>query len=148
LEPLKGIWLVLVKPSFGVSTASVYGALKLDRISTRPDWQKVYSRLQSLQFESLRQDMANVLETVTPAQYPEICAIRQAILEAGAAAARMTGSGPTVFGVFNEKRDALKALQKLRKLFPKAYAVETIGTGVEIIEGGSHDSNQCNYISW
>jgi 4-diphosphocytidyl-2-C-methyl-D-erythritol kinase len=148
LEPLKGIWMVLVKPSFGVSTASVYGALRLDRISTRPDWQKVYSRLQSSQFCSLQQDMANVLEMVTTAQYPEIYDIRQAILEAGAAAARMTGSGPTVFGVFNEKRDALEALQKLKKLFSRAYAVETIGKGVEIIEGGSHDSNQCNYISW
>jgi 4-diphosphocytidyl-2-C-methyl-D-erythritol kinase len=144
LEPLKGIWLILIKPSFGVSTASVYGGLKLDSIPVHPNWQKVYSSLQSEDFGSLQQDMVNVLEMVTAAQYPEIHGIRQSVLEAGAVAARMTGSGPTVFGVFHEQQHACSALHKLKKLFPKAYLVETLGKGVEIIEGGSHEADQCN----
>ena len=144
LPPLEGIWLVLVKPPFGVSTASVYGVLSPDRISVHPDWEKTYHRLRSADFTFLPQDMANVLEPVTTTRYPEIHTIRQALRKAGAAAGLMTGSGPTVFGVFRERRGAREASEKMKKLCSGVYLAETLGKGAEIIEGGSHDSNECD----
>jgi 4-diphosphocytidyl-2-C-methyl-D-erythritol kinase len=141
LPALEGISLILIKLPFSVSTASVYGALTLDGIVKRPNWEKVYKGLSSADFSSLSRDMANVLEAVTATQYPEIKMVEQHLMEAGAEAAMMTGSGPTVFGVFKEHGTAWDASQRMKKLYDQVYLVKTLSRGVEIIEGGSHESN-------
>ncbi len=136
LPPLEGIWLVLVKPPFGVSTASVYGALSMERTTGHPNWKKAYDSLQAADFAGFPQETANVLEPVTRAQHPEIREIRQALRKAGAVAVSMTGSGPAVFGVFPDYRQAQRASEKLKEHFAKTsqvYLVETLGQGVEII---------------
>jgi len=147
LPALEGIPLVLIKLPFNVSTASVYGALTLEGISKRPDWEGVYRGLSEGDFSSLSKDMVNVLEPVTGARYPGIKKVEQDLMEAGAEAAMMTGSGPTVFGVFREQRTAWQASQVMNKLYDQVYLVKTLNRGVEIIEGGSHESNKCNYFS-
>ncbi|HBG76476.1 4-(cytidine 5'-diphospho)-2-C-methyl-D-erythritol kinase [Eubacteriales bacterium mix99] len=136
LSPLEGIWLVLVKPPFGVSTASVYEALSMESRAGHPDWKKAYDSLQAADFAGFPRGTANVLESVTRAQHPEIREIRQALRKAGAVASSMSGSGPAVFGVFPDYGQARRASEKLREHFAKTsqvYLVETLGEGVEIL---------------
>ena len=136
LSPLEGIWLVLVKPPFGVSTASVYEAWTMESGTGHPDWKKAYDSLQAADFAGFPRETANALEPVTRAQHPEIREIRQALRKAGAVASSMSGSGPTVFGVFPDYGQAQSASEKLKRHCVQTfqvYLVETLGQGVEIL---------------
>jgi 4-diphosphocytidyl-2-C-methyl-D-erythritol kinase len=137
LPPLEGISLVLIKPPFGVSTASVYQSLKVDRIPLHPNWKKAYDLLAAGNFHSLRSHMGNVLELVTINKHPEIKEIKACLDKAGASVTMMTGSGPAVFGVFEAAAHAQKAAEKLKSVYSQVYCVSTCSTGVEITEGGS-----------
>ena len=137
LPALEDIPLVLVKPSFGVSTASVYQALKLDEIGFRPDWEVVYQLLAAGEFYLLSSYMGNVLEQVTAKLYPQINEIKEALDNAGAAVSMMTGSGSAVFGVFESARQARKAAEKLKLHYPHVFFASSYGRGVESVQGGS-----------
>ena len=93
--------LVLIKPPVSVSTRWVYQSLKLtrgeSRIRLRPFMARPWQLLEV---------MENDLETVTLTQYPILDHIKEWLLENGAAGALMSGSGPTVFGVFREASQA------------------------------------------
>ena len=65
--------------------------------------------------EGIASRMENVLETVTIPEHPEIARIKEQMIEAGALNALMSGSGPTVFGIFNDKEQGLKAKEYVRK---------------------------------
>ena len=135
LTSIDGVWLVLVKPSFGVSTASVYKGLILEDIKQHPDVDKVYNQLAARDYQMAAASMVNVLEQVTIAQYTEIDDIKHALIQEGAVISLMTGSGPTVYGVFRERNDAFKTLRKMREVYPQAYAVQTWSHGIEIVKG-------------
>ena len=70
--------------------------------------------------------LSNVLETVTEKKYPIISKIKQSMIENGAMNSIMSGSGPTVFGIFDNKRTAMAALKKVEEieLVKNAYVVE------------------------
>ena len=150
LPPLKGIWLVLLKPPFGMSTADVYQGLSLKSIKTHPNWNKAYELLQAGQLSELQQNLVNVLESVAAVHHPEIGELKEALIRAGAAASAMTGSGPAVFGVFSSSADAHKAALKFKLLYCLPALKDVIhDKGVEIIEGGddTFDKNQCSCFS-
>ncbi len=116
LEPIRKwpkFWYVIVKPPIGVSTAWVYGSLKL-KLTEGED----YSILN--RFEKEPPDftgmLKNDLETVTASRFPVIGAIKQYLIDAGAEGALMSGSGPSVFGVFNSENAALSAKEQLISL--------------------------------
>ena len=136
LSPLKGIWLVLVKPPFGMSTVAAYQAFDLKSKKTHPDWKLVYKLLQAGQLDELHQNLVNALESVTKGHHPEIVTIKDYMIQSGASASSMTGSGPTVFGVFSNSADANKAAEKFKLKYEQVYTVSTLDKGVEIIEGG------------
>ena len=81
--------------------------------------------------EAVVAKMGNVLETVTIKRYPEIAVMKKCLMENGAMNALMSGSGPTVFGIFAEKETAEKALTELEKTglvkqgFVTTFAKET-----------------------
>lgn len=137
LPPVEGISLALVKPSFGVSTASVYKSLEVEKIPVHPDWKTVYDLLAAGNLPALRHHMSNVLELVTIHRYPEINDIKACLDKAGASVTMMTGSGPTVFGVFETATDAQQAVKKLKSVYSQVLSVSTWGRGVEITEGGT-----------
>ena len=137
LPALEGIPLVLVKPSFGVSTKKVYNELVLEKIGLHPDWKKAYDLLAEGNLHLLRYSMGNVLELVTGSLFPEINEIKADLYKAGAAFSMMTGSGSTVFGVFETEADAQQAVNKLKTNYSQVFYVSTHGRGVEITEGGS-----------
>lgn len=102
--------VVLVHPGFGVATADVYnnldlGLTKHEKINIRP-------HLEKRRFDAKR-DLYNDLEAVTVAKHPVILSVKEALLNHGAEGALMTGSGPTVFGLFTDQRLAQSARHAL-----------------------------------
>ena len=113
LEPVeqwREFWYVVVAPRFQVSTAWVYGNLKLGLTSNEYDRIKQELRKESL---VLSQFLENDLESVTSAKFPILDRIKRTLLDAGAEGALMSGSGPSVFGVFGSKRLAEQAKEKI-----------------------------------
>ncbi len=115
LTPIRGFspfWLVIAYPGFPVSTAWVYGNLrpKLTKSSVNTS---IISLLRSP--DKIRRLLVNDLETVTASRYPKIGLLKEKLIRAGAAGALMSGSGSSVFGVFDSRRRAEQALRRLRK---------------------------------
>ncbi len=97
--------LVIAKPDINVSTAFVYGNLHADRLAWHPDIDGMIAALQK----------GNVLETVTVKAHPVIEQIRELLRKQGAENALMSGSGPTVFGIFKEKETAARAAEAVER---------------------------------
>lgn len=107
-RPLPRVWYVLVNPGFAVSTAWVYANLGL---TTPRDVAKLPEFFTSP--EDLVALLHNDLEQVTIGRYPQIAEIKQQLLANGALGALMSGSGPTVFGLFADEHLAELAYRRL-----------------------------------
>lgn len=105
--------VVLAKPGIHVSTGFVYGNLKAGRIAEHPDIDAQVQAIQNGDLYRMAQLMGNVLETVTIPAYPVIDEIKETMLRAGAVGAMMSGSGPTVFGLFDDREKAQEAYRQL-----------------------------------
>lgn len=116
LPPLSGCCLVIAKPKISVSTKFVYGNLKADELTQHPDIDGQIEALKNGDLKALCRRMGNVLETVTVPAYPVIGKIKKAMLEYGALGSLMSGSGPTVFGIFEEEEAAKKACEFLENV--------------------------------
>lgn len=103
--------IVLVNPGFGVPTSTVYKNLNL-RLTKCGQKHKYFSFGDDI--INLTRILCNDLEAVAMGIYPEIGDLKGAMLDAGAQAALMTGSGPTVFGIFREKHKAHAAYRALK----------------------------------
>jgi len=110
---------LLVNPGFQVSTAWVYN--NLDLTKNVEDNILMYSETALDCERNIKDLLYNDLETVTTGKHPEISAIKGALVEAGAIGALMSGSGPTVFGIFSEPDRAKAALEKLKVKFGKDF---------------------------
>lgn len=106
--------LLLAKPPVSVSTRFVYGSLKADSLPFHPDIDGIIEGLKEKDLEGIASRLGNVLETVTIPAYPQIQAIKDVMQERGALAALMSGSGPTVFGIYTEREAADAAGKELR----------------------------------
>lgn len=115
LPDFSGIDILLVKPGIGVSTAWVYGNLKADEISDeeRPDTDMLVSAIRTHDAATVAGNMKNVLERVTIPRHGVIREAKARLVELGALGSMMSGSGPTVFGIFPDAASAAEALQKL-----------------------------------
>ena len=102
-------YVLLVCPDITVSTAGVYQRLNLHKISVRPDIEELIKSIEEGAIERLQNEMINVLENVTAQEYKIIGEIKSKLIKAGAVASLMSGSGPTVFGLFEEKSGAVEA---------------------------------------
>lgn len=121
--------LVVVSPGFAVSTAEVYR--EFDRILTRPDPEgTVWTRLRDS--HSPADLLENDLEAVTVVLHPEILALKQALKDAGAGAALMTGSGPTVFGMTQADAAELEAIRERITGRMNPLAARPVGYGATI----------------
>lgn len=107
-------WVLLAKPKIHVSTKFVYGNLKVDAIPSHPDIDGQVQAIQNGDFAQMADRMGNVLETVTIPAFPVIQAIKDSMLSYGAVNAMMSGSGPTVFGLFDDREKAKAAYSRLR----------------------------------
>lgn len=105
--------IVILRPKIGVSTPWVFKNLKLDRISERPDTDLLISSIRDRNITRMAENMVNVLETVTIPEYPVVDAAKKRLLELGAAGSIMSGSGPSVFGIFSDRDKAAYAAERL-----------------------------------
>lgn len=116
LPPLPRCYVLIAKPGISVSTKVVYDRLDAQEIDTHPDIDGILEGLQSQDICKVASCMGNVLERVTIEEYPVIEEIKNAMKEAGALNAMMSGSGPTVFGIFDDRKTAKEAQQKLKQM--------------------------------
>jgi len=118
--------ILLVKPDFMVSTASVYSSLDVASISERPSNAGMIGALEAGDKEGIASRMYNVLEEVTVKRHPEIDIIKKAIIERGALGAVMSGSGPTVAGVFENGERAHRAAKDFSKEYKEVIVTKTV----------------------
>lgn len=115
LPPMMKVPILIAKPSISVSTKFVYTNLKLTEDTIHPDIDACIQDIQTGSLKQLCSHMGNILETVTIPEYPIIQTIKDKMLEDGAAGALMSGSGPTVFGLFEDEKTAKEAYHKMKE---------------------------------
>lgn len=114
LPPMPFCYVLIGKPGINVSTKFVYGNLDLKKIEHHPDIDGIRQAIEQKNLKGIASRMGNVLELVTCPAYPVIDDIKKLMIREGALNAMMSGSGPTVFGLFEDKDTAQKAYETLR----------------------------------
>lgn len=123
LPPVPKCYVLLAKPPISVSTKLVYEKLDSHEIEEHPDIDGILEGLENQDLKKITECMGNVLEKVTIEEYPVIEEIKDVMKAEGALNAMMSGSGPTVFGIFDDKNLARKAAAAIKKkgLAKQAY---------------------------
>lgn len=108
-------FLLIAKPDINVSTGFVYGNLHADTLEFHPDIDGMIGALEAGSRKGMTDRLGNVLETVTVKEYPVIDRIKEVMRTQGAENALMSGSGPTVFGIFGQKETSEAAAAAIRE---------------------------------
>ena len=108
--------VLVAKPKFGISTGYVYANLHVEKIEKHPDMDAVLESLANKDIKGVASNMENILENVSVREYPIIGDIKELMKKHGALNALMSGSGPTVFGLFDNKANAERAAVALREM--------------------------------
>lgn len=116
LDPMPKCYVLLAKPPISVSTKMVYEKLDSHEIENHPDIDGILAGLKAQDVYQVASSMGNVLEKVTIEAYPIIEEIKNVMKNEGALGAMMSGSGPTVFGLFEDKSKARDAAQRIKEL--------------------------------
>ena len=119
--------VLIAKPSFSVSTRVVYEALDAGKMYKHPDIDGLVKGLESGSLGQIAGCMGNILEEVTIPMYPVIEEIKQEMKAQGALNAMMSGSGPTVFGLYESRAQAREAQRRIRD---KALAKQVYVTNI------------------
>lgn len=128
LAPIPSCYILLVNPNISVSTPFVYNNLVLDHKVVHPNIAAMKEAIAIGSLKSLAKFMGNILETVTINQYPIIKNIKDRMIKEGALVSLMSGSGSTVFSIFEDKTTAKKAYDYFKKEtdFEKVYLTKPI----------------------
>jgi len=126
-------WVVMAKPRKGVSTADVYGKLRVEEIERRPDLSAVEKALQEKNFDLLCKNLVNVLEPVTFSISPEVKRIKEQMIRFGGQGVLMSGSGPTVYALIRGDGKAARVYNGLRGFCSEVYVVRLLGKNGEIV---------------
>lgn len=115
LPPMPKCPVLIAKPAISVSTKTVYEGLKLYDGMEHPDIDGVMESIQQKDLKGVASNMGNILETVTIPMYPVIKDIKKLMMDNGALNAMMSGSGPTVFGLFPNEKEIRRAYDALKQ---------------------------------
>ncbi len=120
--------VLIAKPPVSVSTAFVYKNIRPDLITERPNTEKMIKAIEAGDINKMADSLYNVMEDVTIPEYPIIQEVKDVVLREGALGSIMSGSGPTVFGLFDDKEKAQHAMEELKKnnLTEQLYLTEFI----------------------
>lgn len=120
--------VIIAKPPISVSTAYVYGHIRPDEITKRPDIEQMTLAIKEQDLNKLSNLLYNVMEEVTVSEYPVIEKLKSIMLENGALSSIMSGSGPTVFGLFDDREKAQAAMKALesKELTEQLYLTKFI----------------------
>ncbi|HHU62788.1 MAG TPA: 4-(cytidine 5'-diphospho)-2-C-methyl-D-erythritol kinase [Clostridiales bacterium] len=125
LPDLPKTWMVLVKPEIDISTKWVYTHLDLDKLTDRPDIDAMVKAVEDRDIRAVAENLSNVLESVSARRYPVIEAIKNGLTGMGALGSVMSGSGPTVFGIFKDRAAAQRAARVLAMEYGHVYVTST-----------------------
>ncbi len=131
LPSFAGVYVVLVVPDFFVSTAWAYENYVLDSTVEKPRTEELITYIRSRDIKNTAERMANVLESVTAKKHPEIREIKNDIKKSGACGSVMSGSGPSVFGLFENEQKARIAYSVIREKYNRSYLALTIDGGIK-----------------
>ena len=126
ITPFKDKLLLLANPDIEVSTEYVYKNLDLKNLKDRPDIKKIISYIEQGDTRGLSRNMRNVLESVTIKKYSEIEDIKEKMMNHGALGSLMSGSGATVFGIFDNDETLNECKTELKKTMKTVVRVVTI----------------------
>lgn len=121
LPPLPDCWFVLCKPDFGIPTPSLFALVDGGELTCRPDIEGMRMSLEAGDLVGVARRLGNVFEEVLPEEYHTVFKIKRRLLECGALNAAMSGSGPTVFGIFTEQETARQAAEILKQDYRQTY---------------------------
>ena len=128
LTPLPAItpaYVLLVRPTVNVSTGAVYEEIDSAEIKNRPDTDGMIEAISKNDINAVAQKLCNVMESVTEKMYPIIGGIKKKMLKNGALGALMSGSGPTVFGIFDDYGKAFAAAESFSYQFKDTFLTKT-----------------------
>lgn len=137
LSPMPKCYILIAKPGFSVSTKHVYQNLKVDEIKNHPCIEEIVLGIKNRDLKHIASQMGNVLENVTIKEHPELEKIKQTMILGGALNAIMSGSGPTVFGLFDNEKSINEAysLLKKSKMAKNLFTTDVVNTGGNPFEG-------------
>ena len=123
--------ILLAKPAVSISTKEVYEGLKLEEIRERPDIKSMIQYIEGRNLEGITACMCNVLETVTIKKCSQIEELKEKLMEYGALGSIMSGSGPTVFGVFKDSASAYNAYDYIKDMVSEVFLVKTTNQNLD-----------------
>lgn len=131
LPSFAGVYIVLVVPDFFVSTAWAYKNYDLNKTDEKPRTEELISYIRGRDIKNTAERMVNVLESVTAKKHPEIQEIKNDIKKSGACGSVMSGSGPSVFGLFENEEKARIAFSVIREKYNRSYLTLTVDGGIK-----------------
>ncbi|MCY6485591.1 4-(cytidine 5'-diphospho)-2-C-methyl-D-erythritol kinase [Clostridium aestuarii] len=126
LKSFEGHILVLVKPNFGVSTKDVYKALDINKIFKHPNTKDLVQAIKKNDIYYVSENMKNVLENVTLRKHTMLRDIKDSMLKMGALGSMMSGSGPSIFGFFDDILKAQKCYEEFKEKYSEVFITRTI----------------------
>ncbi|MRG88170.1 4-(cytidine 5'-diphospho)-2-C-methyl-D-erythritol kinase [Salinibacillus xinjiangensis] len=126
LPSVPSCWVILAKPTIGVSTKSIYERLNLNRLN-RINTEAMITAIKNGDYQGMYQNLGNVMESVTLDMHPEIKQIKEQMIQSGADNVLMSGSGPTVFGLTRKQTRAERIYNSLRGFCEEVYVVRMLG---------------------
>ncbi len=127
LPPLPGCWFVLCKPPFSISTPALFAQVDRHRLRRRPDTKGVLAALEAGDLAGVARRLYNVFEDVLePRQARTVAEIKNRLINAGALGAVMTGTGSTVYGLFDSQVAAQGALEELRESYTDVFLCHNV----------------------
>ncbi len=131
LKPLKDCFIVLAKPSKGVSTAEAYAAADSTQLY-HPDCLKMLEVCANGDFDAICSNAGNVFEQVI--EVPERVEIKRIMRSHAAKLCQMSGSGPTVFGIFDNEENAKASASEIQKICPEVFVTKPFNCGAKVID--------------
>ena len=121
LEKMPECFVVICKPSFSVVTAKIYARMNGGDLPIHPDTNGMIDALEKGDYDGICHRLYNVMEEVTGSDHEEISQIEDIMLECGCDGTVMSGSGPTVFGLFSDENKAKQAEEHLKIDFVETF---------------------------
>lgn len=126
LSPMADAYILLVKPPVNVSTGAIYNEIDIAPIQLRPDTDAMINALSGGNINEIAANLCNVMESVTEKMYPIIGGIKKKMIMNGALGAVMSGSGPTVFGIFDDFNKAKNSADSFSLQFKDVFLTRTL----------------------
>ena len=127
LAPLPDCTIILCKPNFGIPTPTLFARVDGGELARRPDISGMMAALAAGDLDGVAARLGNVFEEVLPEEYREVFDIKAKLIDLGALNAAMSGSGPTVFGIFRQRETAEQAAEALKKTYVQTYLAKPVG---------------------